>query len=143
MTLNVRRIATYATGRPTYRSKSCSRLLATASREKVCYLCVYCMSTYYFLFSNSKFILRPAPYSRLFTCIHDLTSTTHNLHSHNVNIWRFFNRLSGFLERKSHQQKDFPKEKDSEQLQIDQPRKLCCLFHQQNQIPPAVDDTYF
>ena len=29
---------------------------ATASREKVCYLCVYCMSTYYFLFSNLKFI---------------------------------------------------------------------------------------
>ena len=34
-------------------------------------------------------------------------------------------------------------EKDSEQLQIDQPRKLCCLFHQQNQEPNtanAVDD---
>ena len=29
---------------------------ATASREKVCYLCVYCMSTNYFLFSNLKFI---------------------------------------------------------------------------------------
>ena len=29
---------------------------ATASREKVCYLCVYCMSTCYFLFSNLKFI---------------------------------------------------------------------------------------
>ena len=55
----------------------------------------------------------------------------------------FFNRLSGFLERESHQQKDFPMEKHSEQLQIDQPRKLCCLFHQQNQEPNtanAVDD---
>ena len=31
-------------------------VLATASREKVCYLCVYCMSTYDFLFSNLKFI---------------------------------------------------------------------------------------
>ena len=29
---------------------------ATASGEKVCHLCVYCMSTYYFLFSNLKFI---------------------------------------------------------------------------------------
>ena len=29
---------------------------ATACREKVCYLRVYCMSTYYFLFSNLKFI---------------------------------------------------------------------------------------
>ena len=47
----------------------------------------------------------------------------------------FFYRLSGFLERESHQQKDFPMEKDSEQLQIDQPRKLCCLFHRQNQEP--------
>ena len=28
---------------------------ATASREKV-FFCVYCMSTYYFLFSNLKFI---------------------------------------------------------------------------------------
>ena len=58
--------------------------------------------------------------------IHDLTSTTHNLHSHNV---YFFNRSSGFLERESHQQKDFPMEKDSEQLQIDQPQKLRCLNH--------------
>ena len=29
---------------------------ATASREKVWVFCVYCMSTYYFLFSNLKFI---------------------------------------------------------------------------------------
>ena len=29
-------------------------------------------------------------------------------------------------------------EKDSEQLQIDQPWKLCCLFHQQNQIQPML-----
>ena len=35
---------------------------ATASREKICYLCVYCMSTYYFLFSNLKFIYRLAPW---------------------------------------------------------------------------------
>ena len=50
----------------------------------------------------------------------------------------FFNRLSVFLERESHQQKDFPMEKDSEQLQIDQQRKLCCLFHQQNQTQPML-----
>ena len=67
MTLNVRRIAAYAAcilwgeRADRHRSKSRSRLLATASREKVCYVCVYCMSTCYFLFSNSKFILRPAP----------------------------------------------------------------------------------
>ena len=35
---------------------------ATASRGKVCYSCVYSMSTYYFLFSNLKFIERPAPW---------------------------------------------------------------------------------
>ena len=54
------------------------------------------------------------------------------------NIWCFFNKSSGFIERESHQQKDFPLEKDSEQLQTDQPRKLCCLFHQQNQIQPML-----
>ena len=56
------------------------------------------------------------------------------------NIWCFFNRSSGFLERESHQQKDFPVEKDSQQVQIDQPRKLCYLFRQQNQTANAVDD---
>ena len=54
------------------------------------------------------------------------------------NTWCFFNTSSRFLERESHQQKDFPMEKDSEQLQIDQPRKLCCLFYQQNQIQPMM-----
>ena len=44
---------------------------ATASREKVCYLCVYCMSTYYFLFSSFK----DPRHGRLFTCIHDLKMT--------------------------------------------------------------------
>ena len=60
MTLNVRRIATYAacvlwerTGRPT----KIQILFQLQPVEKRCVLlCVYCMSTYYFLFSNLKFI---------------------------------------------------------------------------------------
>ena len=54
------------------------------------------------------------------------------------NIWCFFNRSSGFLERESHQQRDFPMKKDPEQLHIDQSRKLCCSFDQQNQIQPML-----
>ena len=36
--------------------------------------------------------------------------------------------MKQLLERENHQQKDSPMEKDSEQLQIDEPRKLCCLY---------------
>ena len=51
--------------------KDSNPVSATASREKVCYLCVYCMSTYYFLFSSFKDLR----HGRLFTCIHDLKMT--------------------------------------------------------------------
>ena len=47
---------------------------ATASTEKVCYLRVYCMSTYYFLFSNLN-SLKDLRHGRLLTCIHDLKMT--------------------------------------------------------------------
>ena len=40
--------------RPT--NKDPNPVPATAGREKVCYLCVYCMSTYHFSFSNLKFV---------------------------------------------------------------------------------------
>ena len=34
------------------------------------------------------------------------------------NIWCFFNRSSGFLERENHQQKDFPMEKDVDRIML-------------------------
>ena len=58
---NIRGIATYIcslhfVGENGPTDKDPNPVPATASREKVCYLCEYCMSTYYFLFNNLKFI---------------------------------------------------------------------------------------
>ena len=72
------------------RSKSCSRLPATASIEKrfVIYVYTVCLHITFYSVIHSSF--KDLRHGRLFTCIHDLvlkddlTSTTHNLHSHNV-----------------------------------------------------------
>ena len=43
---------------------------ATASREKVCFFCVYCMSTYYFVFSNLKCIFKGLRHGHGVGCLH-------------------------------------------------------------------------